>query len=181
MLPVGLGLVAVAVVAAVAIGANMLGGGSGGAASASPSASLAAVPTASPSPTLASVSPSPTATPAPTPTATPEPTPTPTPSGRQARITGITVSGGRYVVDYEVFNYDPVLPGRHVHFFFDTIPPTQAGVPGKGPWILYAAPVPFKGYKVSDKPSGAKQMCILVARPDHSVQQNTGNCVDLPA
>ena len=62
-----------------------------------------------------------------------------------------------------------------------TVPPTQAGVPGKGPWFLYAGPVPFKGYKVSDKPSGAKQMCILVARMDHSVQQNTGNCVDLPA
>ena len=74
-----------------------------------------------------------------------------------------------------------MLPGRHVHFFFDTVPPTQAGVPGKGPWFLYAGPVPFKGYKVSDKPSGAKQMCILVARMDHSVQQNTGNCVDLPA
>jgi hypothetical protein len=181
VLPVGLALVAVAVVAAVAIGANMLGGGGGGAASASPSTSLAAVPTASASPSLASVSVSPTATPTPTPTATPEPTPTPTPSGRQARITKITVSGGRYVVDYDVFNFDPVLPGRHVHFFFDTVPPSQAGVPGKGPWILYAGPVPFTGYKVSDKPSGAKQMCILVARPDHSVVQKTGNCVDLPS
>ena len=182
MLPVGLALVAGAVVAAVAIGANMLGGG-GGTSSPAPSASFAAVPTASPSASLASVAPSPapTPTPTPTPTATPEPTPTPTPGGRQARITGITVSGGRYVVDYEVFNFDPVLPGRHVHFFFDTVPPSQAGVPGKGPWILYAGPVPFKGYKVSDKPSGAKQMCILVARMDHSVIQKTGNCVDLPS
>ena len=71
------------------------------------------------------------------------PTPTPTPAGRQARITGIAVTDGRYVVDYEVFGYTPALPGRHVHFFFDTVSVADAGVPGKGPWFLYAGPVPF--------------------------------------
>ena len=93
---------------------------------------------------------------------------------------GITVSGGKYVVDYQVFGYDPKLPGRHVHFFFDTVSHDDAGVPGKGPWFLYAGPVPFTGYKVSDRPSGADQMCILVANSDHSVVDGTGNCVDLP-
>jgi hypothetical protein len=173
----------VAIVAAVALGASgILGGGTGAASSPSPAQSLAVVESSSPSPTP-TPSPSPVVTPSPTPvpTATPAPTPTPTPAGRQARITGITVSGGDYVVDYEVFNYTPELPGgRHVHFFFDTVPPEEAGVPGKGPWELYAGPVPFREYQVSEKPSGATKMCILVARPDHSVQQRTGNCVDLP-
>jgi actin-like ATPase involved in cell morphogenesis len=181
-LPIGLALVGVVVVAAVAIGANMLGGGGGAGSSpsAAPSVAVVASPSAS---VVASPSPSavPTASPSPEPTATPAPTPTPTPAGRQARIKEITVSGGRYVVDYDVFNFDPELPGRHVHFFFDTVPPKEAGVPGSGPWILYAGPVPFTEYKVSDRPSGAKQMCILVARMDHSVIQDTGNCVDLPS
>ena len=61
----------------------------------------------------------------------PHPHSHPTPAGRQARIGTITVSDGRYVVDYQVFGYDPQLPGRHVHFFFDTVKPTDAGVPGK--------------------------------------------------
>jgi molecular chaperone DnaK len=184
LLPIGLALVGVVAIGAVALAASgMLGGGTGGSPTGSPASSVATVPSASPSSVAspspsAAVSASPTV--APTPTATAAPTPTPTPAGRQARITGITVANGRYVVQYEVFNYVPELPGRHVHFFFDTVPPTQAGVPGKGPWILYAGPVPFTGYKVSDKPAKATQMCILVARPDHSVIQNTGNCIDLP-
>jgi len=84
------------------------------------------------------------------------------------------------VVDYQVFGFTQALPGRHVHFFFDTVPPTQAGMPGKGPWYVYGGPIPFKGYKVTDRPPGATQMCILYANPDHSVVQNTGNCWDLP-
>ena len=31
-------------------------------------------------------------------------------------------------------------------------------------WILYDGPVPFTGYRVSDRPAGANQMCVLVAR-----------------
>ena len=138
---------------------------------------VAGAPTVRPSP-----SPLPTAAPTPTPSplATAAPTPTPTPAGRQARITRIRVRDGRYVVDYEVFGYRQELPGRHVHFFFDSVPPREAGVPGSGPWILYAGPSPFTRYSVSDRPDGASQMCILVANPDHSVIRRTGNCVDLP-
>ena len=177
VLPLALGGVAVVVVAAIALGASgILGGG------ASSSPSVLAIASASPSVASASPSllPTPSVTPIPTPSPTPVPTPTPTPAGRQARILGITTSGGRYVVDYAVYNYKQVLPGRHVHFFFDTVKPSQAGVPGKGPWILYAGPIPFKGYKVSDRPAAATKMCILVANMDHSVIQGTGNCVDLP-
>jgi hypothetical protein len=176
LLPVGIALVAAAVVAAVAIASNFLGGAPG-APSASPAPSVAVIPTASPSLAI-TPSPSPIVTPSPTPI----PTPTPTPGGRQARITGITIANGRYAVEYEVFNFSADIQDRHVHFFWDTIPPTEAGIPAPGSnWILYDGPVPFTGYRVSDRPAAASQMCVLVARHDHSVQQNTGNCFDLPA
>ena len=83
-------------------------------------------------------------------------------------------------MDYEVFGYDPALPGRHVHFFFDTVPHDRGGRSGQGPWELYAGPVPFTVYAVSDRPTGADQMCILVANSDHSVIEAPGTCVDLP-
>ena len=106
--------------------------------------------------------------------------PTSTKSGRTAYITGITIAGDAYAVSYGVSGYTQQLPGSHVHFFFDTVPVSQAGVPGSGPWILYAGPSPFTGYKVSDRPSGATQMCILVANSDHSIEPGTGNCWPLP-
>jgi hypothetical protein len=84
------------------------------------------------------------------------------------------------VVVYETFGYTEALPGMHIHFFFDTVPPDQAGTPGSGPWILYGGPRPFTGYRVNQRPTGARQMCALVANPDHSVIAESGNCVDLP-
>ncbi len=48
-------------------------------------------------------------------------------------------------------------------------------------WYVYAGPIPFQGYKVTDRPAAATKMCILFANPDHSVVQSTGNCVDLPS
>jgi actin-like ATPase involved in cell morphogenesis len=176
--------------AAAAIGAVLLvllvaAGASGmlsGAASSSPPASAAVVSTAPA--VVASVTPSASATSAPTTTPLPSasaiPSASSTPAGRQARITGIAITDGRYVVQYETFGYTPALPGTHMHFFFNTVSVADAGVPGAGPWFLYAGPAPFTGYKVSDKPADATQMCILVANPDHSVIPDTGNCVPLP-
>ena len=170
------GLVLVLLLAAGASG--MLSG----AASSSPPASDALVssapavePSASPTPLTSGA---PTSTPLPSSSALASPSATP--AGRQARITGIAVSDGRYVVDYQTFGYTPSLPGTHMHFFFDTVSVPDAGVPGAGPWFLYAGPAPFTGYKVSDKPADASQMCILVANPDHSIIPDTGNCMDLP-
>jgi actin-like ATPase involved in cell morphogenesis len=181
-------IIAAAAVGAIALVAILAVGASGMLSGASPSSSPVAQASAT-APASASPSPSPSPTPTPTvaptpspsPTPTPVPTPTPTPAGRQARITGITINSGDYVVDYQVFGYTARLPGRHVHFFFDTVKPADAGVPGKGPWELYAGPVPFREYQVDERPSGATQMCILVANSDHSVVQGTGNCVDLPS
>ncbi len=89
-------------------------------------------------------------------------------------------AGDSTFVYYETFEYTEQLPGVHVHFFFNTVPPEQAGNPGKGPWILYGGPRPFTGYKTSDRPTNASQMCILVANADHSVQPNSGGCLPLP-
>ncbi|NOH02179.1 MAG: hypothetical protein HND47_09595 [Chloroflexi bacterium] len=85
-------------------------------------------------------------------------------------------------MDYEVFN-EPPDSQLHVHMFFNTVPPDQAGSPGAGPWKLtYRAygPSPFTQYSVGNRPSGATQMCALIANPNHSIQLNSGNCVDLP-
>ncbi len=97
-----------------------------------------------------------------------------------AQITGISLSGDDYAVTFETYGFVPEMPGQHVHFFFDTVPPDQAGVPGTGPWYVYAGPSPFTGYGPADRPAAAMQMCILVANHDHSVIQGTGNCVALP-
>ncbi|MCQ3939393.1 MAG: hypothetical protein DPW18_20470 [Chloroflexi bacterium] len=107
---------------------------------------------------------------------------TPTPTGPYVVITGIRIENNVYVVDYEVFN-EPPDSQLHVHMFFNTVPPDQAGSPGAGPWKLtYRAygPSPFTQYSVGNRPSGATQMCALIANPNHSVQLNSGNCVDLP-
>lgn len=97
-----------------------------------------------------------------------------------ARINNISIQGDRYAVDFQTFGFAPQLPGQHVHFFFDTVPPDQAGAPGQGPWKLYGGSSPFTEYAVGERPQDAAQMCILVANEDHSVQPYTGNCVDLP-
>ncbi len=148
--------------------------------------------------------PTPTATstftqPAPAATATvflgtdmPEPTPTleptatitltPTPSTPYVVITGILLENNRYVVNYEVHNF-PESPALHVHMFFNTVPPEQAGSPGTGPWKLtwgaYGDP-PFTEYGPANRPVNAAQMCALVANPNHSIQPGSGNCFDLP-
>jgi hypothetical protein len=144
----------------------------------------AATPTASPVPATTeappTVAPTPTSVP---PSDTPEPTSTPsptTPAGPFARIDDIHMDGNQYIVDYETFGYTEALPGMHVHFFFNTVPPDQAGVPGSGPWYVWGGPRPFNGYAVSDRPAGATQMCALAANPNHTVVPNSGNCVDLP-
>jgi hypothetical protein len=116
-----------------------------------------------------------------TPTLAETPTATVPPGIPFARINSITIDDqNRYVVEYETFEFTEILPGQHVHFFFDTVTPENAGSPGSGPWILYGGPRPFTGYRVSDRPAAATQMCVLVANQNHSVQPNSGNCVNLP-
>ena len=127
------------------------------------------------------VAPVATETLAPTETPTETATPTETLPPLYVRINNITLNAsGQYVVDYETFGYTEQLPGMHVHFFWNTVPPDQAGSPGKGPWYLYGGPRPFTGYRESDRPAQATQMCALVANANHSVVPDSGNCFDLP-
>jgi serine/threonine protein kinase len=187
----GIGALVLIVVLILLLGG---GGGGGGEAAAIAQASTPTeaevvmpvvidLPTETPSPT-------PTETLVPTPTNTLPPTLTPTitltptvtvPAGiPYVRINAVTVRDANFVVEYETFEYQEVLPGMHVHFFFNTVTQENAGYPGYGPWILYGGPRPFTQYKLSDRPANATQMCALVANSNHSIQTNSGNCFDLP-
>jgi serine/threonine protein kinase len=98
-----------------------------------------------------------------------------------AQITAITTNMSyQYVVEYETFGFIETLPGMHVHFFFDTVAPEEAGPPGKGPWKMYGGPSPFTGYSEVDRPANATRMCVLVVNANHSVILGSGNCYDLP-
>jgi serine/threonine protein kinase len=150
-------------------------------------ATTEAPPTEAPTnvPTTAPTS-APTIAPTAAPTATQEaPTAEPTATEEAApelyvQITGITLDNGYYVVNYETTGYTEQLPGQHVHFYFDTVPEAQAGVPGGGPWILYGGPRPFREYTEFDRPAGATAMCARVANSDHSIIYGSGNCYPLP-
>lgn len=112
----------------------------------------------------------------------PEPPPLVIPSDEKfVRINSITINAQtQYVLEYETFEYTEVLPGTHVHFFFNTVPFDQAGTPGTGPWRVYGGPRPFTGYRPADRPQNASQLCALVANPNHSVISNSGHCFPLP-
>jgi hypothetical protein len=148
-------------------------------------ASTSVPPSAAPSATLPAVMATATQPAKPTaPAATLPPTQLPTvtiPPGvtLYARITGIHVASGAYVVEYEPVGF-AAQDERILHFFYDTVPPTQAGKPGAGPWIEFGGPPPFKGFSVASRPANAKNICALVANPDQSIQLNSGNCYPLP-
>ena len=95
-------------------------------------------------------------------------------------ISNISLSGSTYVVEFWTTGFTPQPGQQHVHFFFNTVSPDQAGLPGTGPWRIHESASPFTGYTTANRPSGATEMCILVANPNHSVQPGTGNCFWLP-
>ncbi len=87
-----------------------------------------------------------------------------------------------YEVHFDT-NYETDNSNYHVHFFFDTVPPEQAGTPGGGPWLIYDGSSPFTQYSFFDRPfgsGGAERICALVANPNHSIRLGSGNCVKLP-
>lgn len=97
-----------------------------------------------------------------------------------ANITSIGIEGQNFTVSFETLNFQPSYPGQHVHFFFDTVTEEEAGVPGDGPWYVYAGESPFTGYGLADRLTDAIQLCILVANPDHTIIPGSGNCYPLP-
>ena len=137
-----------------------------------------AVPTSTTAPEPTATTPPPTEVP--TDTAVP---PTPTPETPYVVLTDIRLENNSYVVDFEMHNIPPDQPNMHVHMFFNTVPPDQAGSPGSGPWKLIGGPYgpsPFTVYGPANKPADATQMCGLIANPNHTVVLNSGNCVNLP-
>ncbi len=146
--------------------------------------------TGAPEPTLAATdTPQPTATATLAPTHTPEPTPTlglPPTATFPAGVPFVFFKSialddaGFYLVDYDTLEYVEELPGTHVHFFFDTVPPEDAGRPADGPWYVWGGPRPFNRFRQVDRPDEATQMCALVANPNHGVQLESGNCMILP-
>jgi hypothetical protein len=119
----------------------------------------------------------------PTPTDTPEPTNTPTPSTPYVQITGIGLDvDGRYIVEFFTGNYAPASGGQHVHFFWNTVPPEQAGVgPNQLSWVVYYDGSPFTQMTSAGRPADATQICSLVANANHTINLGTGNCVNLPS
>jgi hypothetical protein len=98
-----------------------------------------------------------------------------------AQITQVTFDEqGNYVTDYVTQGFTEQLPGMHLHFFFNTVPPEEVGMNGGGNRLMYGGPSPFRGYKSTDRPAEATQLCVLVTNPDHSVILESGNCFPLP-
>jgi hypothetical protein len=96
-------------------------------------------------------------------------------------ITGIGVSDGKYIVDYETFGYTEDIAGLHVHFYWNDIEDYEAGMgPYEEDWFVWGGPRPFDGYLVGDRPDEATEMCAVVANADHTVVTGTGNCMALP-
>lgn len=173
----GIGLVVLVIAGIFLLGRMGGGGGDAVPATDEPAAIIAdtAVPTSTSAPEATATLPAPTEIP--TDTAIP---PTSTPETPYVVITDIRLENNLYVVDFEMHNSTDAL---HVHMFFDTVPPEQAGSPGSGPWKLIGGAYgssPFTEYGPANRPANASQMCALIANPNHSVQLNSGNCVDLP-
>jgi tRNA A-37 threonylcarbamoyl transferase component Bud32 len=185
------GVVLLVIILAIVFGSSLLGGGGDDGlpvAVASPTEIGEIIestpsPTSLPTDTPTIAPPTETFTPTVSPTITLTPTQTVPPGIPYVRINDITIDDqNRYVVEYETFEFIEEISSTtlHVHFFFDTVAPEEAGYPGGGPWILYGGPRPFTGYTVSAKPAEAIEMCALVANPNHSVQMSSGMCFKLP-
>ncbi|NLF10271.1 MAG: serine/threonine protein kinase [Anaerolineaceae bacterium] len=87
---------------------------------------------------------------------------------------------GRYVVAYDTEGLPETMTDRHLHFFFDNVPPEEAGAPASGPWLRYYGPSPFTGYTAQDRPANAGRLCAQVNNPDHTPVAGTADCAPLP-
>jgi hypothetical protein len=150
LLPVALAL-AVVSIGSVILGSGILGG--------TPSAS----PTSAVAPTLPAA-----------------PSALPTVAEARAAVTSVTLAGSRYEVAFTTTGFEPSMAGRHVHFFWNTVDPAQAGEPGDGAYVVYAGQSPFAEFAPSGRPEGATAICIVVASVDHSVVAGSGSCAPLP-
>lgn len=99
----------------------------------------------------------------------------------RVQLLNVTISDAQYLCTFTTSGYTPQLPGRHIHFFFNTVTESQAGVPANSAnWFVYGSSAPFTGYNIKDRPPGATALCALVANADHTVIPGTGGCIPLP-
>jgi serine/threonine-protein kinase len=142
-------------------------------------------PTATSEPTATFTAAPPTTTPTPEDTPTPSLSPTATipPGIPFVRINDVTLdSEGNYAVEYELFEFGEQLKldGYHLTFFFDDTPSDQVGSPYETLYYMYAGESPFTKLYLGLRSDTAEQMCALVTKPDHTVEQGSGNCFPLP-
>jgi hypothetical protein len=125
-----------------------------------------------------------TATPTATPTAKPAASSTPRPSATplpSVRITDIRIENDLYVLDYAASGFTQDMEGFHVHFFFDTVSPRDAGAGSTEIYYMFAGPAPYSEIPINERPADATQLCAVIAEADHLVRLESGNCIDLPA
>ncbi len=108
-------------------------------------------------------------------------------------ISSIELVSGAWIVKYGVSGFDPVIgaaPNLHVHFFYDTTPIDQAGVPGTGKWVVWdrakgGGELVMNAMNVVNAPEmngmGATAICAAIANHDHSIRKDTVVCSPLPA
>jgi len=113
------------------------------------------------------------------------------PAKPTVHITSVQKSRDTYTIDFSTSGFSPTLDGdsesHHIHFFFNTTKPANAGANGDPPgtWDLYGGESPYVGsaQKIGG-PSGDKgatAVCAVVATPKHEVSDpNSGNCVPIP-
>jgi hypothetical protein len=112
------------------------------------------------------------------------------PTGRCVFIADIARDGADVVVRYETVGYEPHqdagADSHHVHFYFDTVPVTQAGIPADpANWVAWGLEEGGGEYvytfPASDIPAEASQLCASVANVDHGLDDLNFQCVRLPS
>lgn len=104
------------------------------------------------------------------------------------RITSVSKDDDTYTVDFSTAGFSMREGGgtgsMHVHFFFNTTKPANAGENGNPPgnWFLYSGSSPFVGAAAEiggeKGDTGATAICAVVANHEHAVEDpNSGNCV----
>ena len=111
-------------------------------------------------------------------------------TGRCAFITDIARDGDNVVVHYATVGYEPHQnagpDSHHVHFYFDTVPVSQAGIPADSHnWVAWGLEDGGGDYvytfPASDIPAGASQLCASVANVNHGLDDFNFQCVRLPS
>jgi hypothetical protein len=102
-------------------------------------------------------------------------------------IDEITREGDVFVTRYSTVGYVPDMQGgsdsRHVHFYFDTLPVDQAGIPAPPNWVAYDTDEDgnlIYRFEASTVPSGATKLCASVANVNHGLDDHLQHCVALP-